>query len=373
MIIKKIFNLFQNRNKEIYLVGGASRAILQKNKIPYDLDFSTNATPEDTLEILKSLKEFNKYRILDNYKIYGTIFMFAGNFKIEITTTRKDIKCLGRDVEVKFCEDFSQDSKRRDFTINAIYYNFLSNKVMDFHNGIEDLEKKNIKFIGNAEKRIKEDYLRILRYFRFCCSISNKVSLNLLNLCISNKEGINRISYERISDEFEKAFNKNCLDSFLFYLINFGIINKLLPQKRIDFKLKITKKEILLLNLIKVLEKVYKKDIILILKNIEDKLIKTKNDKKILYFYINNIYFFNSNSNLDLENCLLIYENLTLFEENNLLFLKKNKKIKYKFFLKEISKNKLKLTIDKTLNINDLKETIKTQKLNYIKKILNKI
>ena len=105
---------------------------------------------------------------------HGTVTILSGNHKVELTTLRKDIKTDGRHAEVEYIEDWSQDSERRDFTINAIYLD-INGKIFDPQMGKDDLKKNNVKFIGDPQKRIKEDYLRIIRFIRFKIMYNNLV------------------------------------------------------------------------------------------------------------------------------------------------------------------------------------------------------
>jgi len=154
-----LFKLFRNEGYQLYFVGGCVRdSILQKK--PSDLDLATDATPTEMKEM------FNRGKIF--FKPIGIEFgtLLVGSNGISITTFRKDIKTFGRKVEVCFATDLETDSSRRDFTINALYADH-EGKVHDPRGGLKDLQKKRIRFIGNPVNRINEDYLRILRFFRF--------------------------------------------------------------------------------------------------------------------------------------------------------------------------------------------------------------
>ncbi|MDC0215839.1 CCA tRNA nucleotidyltransferase, partial [Candidatus Pelagibacter sp.] len=153
-------------NSEIRYVGGCVRKILN-NEIIDDIDFAVNLKPNECINAL------NK----KNIKIYktgikhGTITVIIDDSKFEITSLRKDLYTDGRHAKVRFSLDWYTDASRRDFTINAIYSDIDGN-LYDPFNGKKDIDDGKIKFIGNAEKRIREDYLRILRYIRFFISYS---------------------------------------------------------------------------------------------------------------------------------------------------------------------------------------------------------
>ena len=159
--IKILFSIFKNQNAEMRLVGGSIRDFLMNREIA-DIDSATDLEPNEVLQLLKEHKiEYDDYAIR-----YGSIIAYPNNKKIQITSLREDINQLGRHTSVLFTKDWKKDAARRDFTFNALYLGEDS-KLYDYYNGQEDLQAKVIKFIGEIEDRIKEDYLRIYRYFRF--------------------------------------------------------------------------------------------------------------------------------------------------------------------------------------------------------------
>ena len=159
--IKILFSIFKNQNAEIRLVGGSIRDFLMNREIA-DIDSATDLEPNEVLQLLKEYKiEYDDYAIR-----YGSIIAYPNNKKIQITSLREDINQLRRHTSVLFTKDWKKDAARRDFTFNALYLGEDS-KLYDYYNGQEDLQAKVIKFIGEIEDRIKEDYLRIYRYFRF--------------------------------------------------------------------------------------------------------------------------------------------------------------------------------------------------------------
>ena len=161
--VEKIFNLISNysESSEVRYVGGSIRKIINKEKVD-DIDLATNVSPKIVCEILKK----NNVSFYESGIEHGTITANIDSFKFEITTLRKDISTDGRHAKVEFSNDWHEDASRRDFTFNAIYADLYGN-LYDPFNGKKDLELGKVEFIGNSEKRIKEDYLRILRYIRF--------------------------------------------------------------------------------------------------------------------------------------------------------------------------------------------------------------
>ena len=209
--VKKVFGLetlslmrLINREKlECFIVGGALRNYFF-DKVITDIDLATNGRPDEIREILK--KEGLEF---DNRASkYGTLFVKFMKKRFQITSFRKDIETFGRSAKVKFSRDITDDAKRRDFTFNAIYCSKEGNLV-DPLDSFEDLKKKKLKFIGNAEKRIKEDHLRILRFFRFIAELDlnyENIETNYLEAISLYKDNLKLISKERISSELKRIF-----------------------------------------------------------------------------------------------------------------------------------------------------------------------
>ena len=147
--VKTIFNLFNN-NQGIYLVGGCIRDTLSGKEVT-DIDFAIDIDPE---EVVKTLSN-NNIKFYDIGINYGTVTAVIDSKNYEITSLREDIETDGRHAKVKYTSDIKADSLRRDFTINAIYAN-RDGELFDFHNGIDDIENRNLKFIGSANDRVKE-------------------------------------------------------------------------------------------------------------------------------------------------------------------------------------------------------------------------
>ncbi len=199
---KKIFKLFrtvENHGGVLRFVGGAVRDTLAGIK-NFDIDLATDLSPE---ELVEACEESGLKTVPIGIK-FGTVGVVLNNQTLEVTSLRKDIKTDGRHAVVEFTSDWESDASRRDLTINAIYAD-EKGSVFDYYNGIDDLENGVVRFIGNAGQRIKEDYLRILRFFRFY-SIFGKgeIDAKALKACVENKDGIKTLSIERIRDELGK-------------------------------------------------------------------------------------------------------------------------------------------------------------------------
>ncbi len=202
----KIFEAINNfsEKSEIRYVGGCVRKVIKKENVD-DIDLATNLTPLEVCEALKN-KQISYY---ETGIEHGTITAIIDEYKYEITSLRKDVSTDGRHAEVEFSLDWKEDASRRDFTINSIYADGDGN-LFDPFNGKKDLEDGYINFIGNAEKRIQEDYLRILRYLRFYLNYSNhEHQPEIIKNIKKNIDGISNISSERLIDELKKITSSN--------------------------------------------------------------------------------------------------------------------------------------------------------------------
>ena len=224
-----------SKNSEIRYVGGCVRKIINREKVD-DIDLAVNLKPQDVCDALK--KKNIKY--YESGIEHGTITALINNIKFEITSLRKDIDTDGRHAKVEFSDDWKEDASRRDFTINCIYADIEGN-LFDPFDGKKDLKSGKVNFIGDVEVRIKEDYLRVLRYIRFFLNYSkDKHSSKIIKIIKKNLSGVSDISSERLLDEFQKllkskGFSKlgrdqECLEIIRLIfpqLKNISIFNKL--------------------------------------------------------------------------------------------------------------------------------------------------
>ena len=243
---KNIFILFQkyDENCKIKLIGGCVRKLISGDKID-DIDIAVNLEPN---KIKKILIEKN-IKFIETGILHGTITIISNNYKFEITSLRKDIETDGRHAKVQFTNDWESDARRRDFTINAIYSD-ITGEIYDPLQGIEDLSQGKIKFIGDANKRIKEDYLRILRYVRFYTQYNknHKHDEEIIKAIKINLDGLLKISKERLIDEFFKIikldnFNQLFEDEFCKFII-LSIFPQLQNYKRVEILNKINNKNL---------------------------------------------------------------------------------------------------------------------------------
>jgi len=212
--LQQLAQIFEKYKHELRIAGGAVRDLLM-NQQPKDIDFASTATPEEMKDI------FNKegIRMINTRgESHGTITARLNDKEnFEVTTLRIDVITDGRHAEVQFTKDWELDANRRDLTINSLFLG-LDGTVYDYFNGIEDLKMRRVAFVGDPVTRIREDYLRILRYFRFYGRISTEPDKHELTTLLAIKEniaGLKGISGERIWMELKKILNGN----FAKYLI----------------------------------------------------------------------------------------------------------------------------------------------------------
>jgi tRNA nucleotidyltransferase (CCA-adding enzyme) len=216
--IKKLDKVFKSNNYELRIVGGAVRD-LALDKTPKDIDLATDATPDEMMEILDK----SGIRHIPSGLEHGTITAILDNEPFEITTLRADKETDGRHAEVEFVKSWEEDAKRRDLTYNAMSMDMEGN-VFDYFGGMDDLQDKVSKFVGDPEERITEDYLRILRYFRFQGRLSTPTwDKDTLKAISSNSEGLKKISAERVWQEMGKVLSGNNVANILDYMAKTGV------------------------------------------------------------------------------------------------------------------------------------------------------
>lgn len=180
------------------IVGGAVRDhILGRNS--KDIDFCTDATVTEMVQIFNN----NGFHWIPTGADHGTLTVIIDKDLFEITTLRIDQNCDGRHAQVEFTRDWQQDASRRDLTINALMMD-VDGQIHDFFNGIDDINNKVVRFIGNPDDRITEDFLRILRAFRFASVLGFDIDQDAIQAITKHKDGLKQISKERIWMEFLK-------------------------------------------------------------------------------------------------------------------------------------------------------------------------
>ena len=244
---KKIYDILNTDEEDAVclFVGGCVRDLISNREI-LDVDFATSLTPDK----IKRKLEASNIEYDNSFENYGSIKIRLNEKSFEVNTLRKDFDQDGRHSEVIFTQDWRQDALRRDFTINAIYCD-INGRIYDPFKGVDDLNNGIIRFIGDPIKRIQQDYLRALRYFRFFIQFS-KVNYDeyVINCVRKNQDNIENLSKAKLIEEFRKlllsgkAF-KLFQDSFvkdLYLSVYRGI--KYLTRLEFDRKKKIFNKNI---------------------------------------------------------------------------------------------------------------------------------
>lgn len=221
----KVYSILTQCQKKGYqsvIAGGAVRDGLL-GKTPKDFDIATSAHPDQILSLFPYAKEVGKS--------FGVVWVPLGKgWGVEVAAFRKDGSYLdGRHPSsVEFCQ-IEEDAQRRDFTINALYYDAHENKILDFVQGLEDLRNKIIRTVGTAEKRFAEDQLRILRAVRFAIVTGFSIEDQTLQHMVRFTPQLKRISKERILDELNKTFKQGCFTETVKYLRKINFLSLIHP------------------------------------------------------------------------------------------------------------------------------------------------
>ncbi|MBI1214704.1 MAG: CCA tRNA nucleotidyltransferase [Alphaproteobacteria bacterium] len=210
---------------EARFVGGCVRDALVNRK-NVDIDIATPLRPEEVIQRLEKAK----IKYVPTGLKHGTVTALVDGTPFEITTLRVDVKPQGRHAEVAFTDDWEQDAARRDFTFNAMSAT-MEGDVFDPFGGIEDLRTGRVIFVGKAERRIKEDVLRILRYFRFFAHYGQGApDPSALKACAALADHIPKLSAERIRDELLKLLSAERCALVWKLMLSEGIVTHFLPE-----------------------------------------------------------------------------------------------------------------------------------------------
>ena len=206
------------------LAGGCVRDRLL-GKLPYDYDLATVARPEEVMAHFRA----KKLSTVPTGADHGTITLVTPSGPIEITTLRKDVATDGRRAEVAFGSSFAEDAARRDFTINALFED-SQGRIDDYVGGQDDLKRGVLRFVGDPTTRMREDYLRILRLFRFWSTLGFRPDAATLAAVADAKDGLKVISQERVTQEWTKMAAGKCLAEALQAMISGGVFATILPE-----------------------------------------------------------------------------------------------------------------------------------------------
>lgn len=198
--LKRVVAALKDEHGGPRFVGGAVRDTLLGLAVS-DVDVATTLTPREVIDRLEAAR----IKAIPTGLDHGTITAVANSKNYEVTTLRRDVATDGRRAVVAFSTDWREDAARRDFTINALYADPETGEIFDYFAGLDDLAAGIIRFIGNADDRIAEDYLRILRYFRFLARYGRgPIDAPAIAACAKGAHGLTALSRERIAQELMK-------------------------------------------------------------------------------------------------------------------------------------------------------------------------
>ena len=207
-------------------VGGAVRDDLLDLPIS-DVDLATRLQPE---EVVRRLEKANIKAVPTGID-HGTITAVSAGHPFEITTLRRDVSTDGRRATVAFTDDWKEDAARRDFTINALSADPRTGEIFDYFGGLDDLQHRHIRFIGDPLQRIAEDHLRILRFFRFHARFgSGKLDAAALKACTERANDLRALSRERIADELLKLLAVENPARTVAIMLRHDILKPVLPE-----------------------------------------------------------------------------------------------------------------------------------------------
>lgn len=224
-ITQSLLPKFKKNNHELYLVGGAVRDMIL-NKTPEDFDLVTDATPQDMEKFLS-----DEFQILPQGKEYGVLFVLDKNngYTYEIATFREDVN-QSRKPEVKIGSTIEKDVKRRDITINGLFYDLEKGNIIDLVEGKKDIKNGIIRTINDPLERLKEDKLRVLRIIRFAAMMNYQIEQETA-IALGKIQNLEGVSKERIQQEFEKGVYKAYnIEYFLSLCEKFNMFRWIFPN-----------------------------------------------------------------------------------------------------------------------------------------------
>lgn len=223
--LQALLAVLNEGDEEARIAGGAVRNALLGQDVT-DIDIASTTTPDETIR----RAEAAGFKAVPTGFEHGTITVVADGKPFEVTTLRADVETNGRHAVVAFGRDWQADANRRDFTINALYAD-AEGKVYDLVGGLKDLEDRNLRFIGEAEERIREDYLRILRFFRFFAWYgAGRPDAQGLKACARLKDGLSGLSVERVWMELKKLLSAPDPHRAILWMRQTGVLTAILPE-----------------------------------------------------------------------------------------------------------------------------------------------
>ena len=223
--LQKLLAVLSEGGEEARVAGGAVRNALLGQPVS-DVDVATTTVPDETIRRAKGAG----FKVVMTGYEHGTVTVMASGHAFEVTTLRADVETDGRHAKVVFGRDWEADAARRDFTINAIYAK-ADGEVIDLVGGIKDIESGTLRFIGEAEERIEEDYLRILRFFRFFAWYGRgRPDAQGLKACVRLRDGMRTLSAERVWTELKKLLMASDPSRALLWMRQTGVLTIVLPE-----------------------------------------------------------------------------------------------------------------------------------------------
>ena len=339
--IKTIERCIKFKSGKVYIVGGAVRDLILNNNNNFKADLVVDL---EMFDLLLCLKKYGLKYIPLGIK-FGSIIVIVNNIKIDVTIMRHDIGSDGRWAEIEFTKNIKLDSERRDFSFNSIYCD-TQGLIYDPNKGVNDLIDGCVRFIGDINKRVKEDFLRIIRFYRFSIIYAKTFNSKIIKTLVDYHQNLKTLSFERKLDEIKKILNYKELHQ---KIKKKSIINelKILFEKSFDMKFDFD-------NFDKFCELEYKLDCIdferrfkYLMRNSEDKSnFESKINKKFKKRLLSKII----KIDLDEESLSrMLYKNNKFCVEDNVLIQSVEKRIsfselvKIKLFIKNYKKKKFPL------------------------------
>ncbi len=229
--VKLIWDILSSNGAKVYFVGGCVRDTIQGREVK-DIDIATDALPSE----VENLFQTSGLKVIKTGYEHGSITVVSKQDHFEVTTFRSDLITDGRHSKVRFSKDILEDAKRRDFTMNAIYMK-IDGTILDPICGWKDMINGCVRFIGKPEKRINEDYLRILRYFRFLSTYGDNgksIEPSIIDACSNAISGLKTLSHDRVWGELQRILLADNPYLALKIMKDTGILEEILPFSKID-------------------------------------------------------------------------------------------------------------------------------------------
>lgn len=215
----EIFDVIEEAGGKVRFVGGCVRDELLRRPVK-DIDMATTLTPEEVTEAFASSAIKVKPTGID----HGTVTLVQKNMSCEITTLRRDVETDGRRAVVSFTQKWEEDAQRRDFTINTLLMDRQGQIYDPTGQGLNDIKRRRVVFVGDAETRIREDILRMYRYMRFAMMVEQKITPEIIDLFKKNSPAVSQLSSERVTDEFSKMLDYKNVPLYLENMDKAGLI-----------------------------------------------------------------------------------------------------------------------------------------------------